>query len=28
LHFGSNPAMACHFVENCLAFQQERTHRQ
>jgi cobyrinic acid a,c-diamide synthase len=27
LHFGSNPAMACHFVENCLAFQQERTHR-
>ena len=27
LHFGSNPAMACHFVENCRAFQSERTHR-
>jgi cobyrinic acid a,c-diamide synthase len=27
LHFGSNPAMACHFVENCRAFQPERTHR-
>ena len=27
LHFGSNPAMACHFVENCRAFQSERIHR-
>jgi cobyrinic acid a,c-diamide synthase len=28
LHFGSNPAMACHFVENCRAFQpEERIHR-
>jgi cobyrinic acid a,c-diamide synthase len=26
LHFGSNPAMASHFVENCRAFQPERTH--
>jgi len=25
LHFGSNPAMACHFVEHCRAFQPERT---
>jgi len=27
LHFGSNPAMACHFVDHCRAFQPERTPR-
>ena len=27
LHFGRNPAMAFHFVENCHTFQQERTRR-
>jgi cobyrinic acid a,c-diamide synthase len=27
LHFGSNPAMACHFADHCRAFQNERIHR-
>ena len=28
LHFGSNPAMARHFVENCRTFRKERTQNQ